>query len=1051
MLEGRGELASRAVLKRPPVVTRNEERQIFIERPRARRKPQEDSDKWLNSGGKKGSTEYWLNEHVGIRKRYGKCAPQDGGPPLRFMEFSILRDRADPKDDNSVTAWILGGTMGRDKTAAAGFTDTYGPSYVDSAPRKQAETQRGVLGGHARRRKASAKRADAAEAAAEHSNAAHSQVPPGALDLLAGHVDDGDGAGRRDGSGGRPGTPQPPPHAPPHSPQQQRQPRRQRPAYVATDEEHAQGQSVMALHTTDVNRRRIEGGAKFMSFMSEQSNGKAIELGSITSHKNGVKVVSSTGDFAEWHKRKPGERPFEEGDVVGFLRGGVISRRTKGARMLGVVSRRAVVEGSAPPKAERDDYDTVAYTGIVPIKVRRPAHPRSARPLGETQTQMQLGQNFALETGDVVVPSGRNDGTAVLLTSDAGAGAMAGGNSKRLGVVLEGCRWPKEEEATVSSSESASEDEIQLVTCAVTPPTETVAGGHASRHQGQCSWLRASVIWAVVTALLTVGAVLIIAVWVLPAMVKDDTERPPTPPPNQNNYGPGPDAFEISFSASTAVDDDDNTNFNSGTVGDTYRPSLQGGSGKGGGGGGEQQRYEEGEEEELPRWHEFLGRYVKTAQQCGGAAVYAKVEPRREACIPFPTDTAEDDGSSSNGILGSSSSSRRRSSSGGGYSCRNGVQVPQAFLYRKNLPAPAEDKELCVAAAKALNLTLGMANEYDTASNSTQPARKPSLEWPPGTGHLLCSTCAPPVFAGDYGVKGCFKWTSGDKKDFAFFSSGSCDLNPDTQEKIKYEYVQQRPSAAATAAAAARAPDGYWAVGVGSAMDRTKMDCANDCHQPQVFASRAFDRVGDSFADAVAETSAVASEAAVPAAAPGPWVSGGCENAYSPSSIWCSGHWDECSTEPGALCAPIETQTLCTSCGGSGGGGEWSRDRWGEWLLWDNEKAEPQNCPVPADAIHGRYCEETPISTAGGLGLNATWAGAKKQKKAGVQTVNICHRIQNIDLHDEDLQTQYGFTTDHHDGPIYCAQCTGVTVRDYGVDPASANWVATKRIRMTPV
>lgn len=81
--------------------------------------------------------------------------------------------------------------------------------------------------------------------------------------------------------------------------------------------------------------------------------------------------------------------------------------------------------------------------------------------------------------------------------------------------------------------------------------------------------------------------------------------------------------------------------------------------------------------------------------------------------------------------------------------------------------------------------------------------------------------------------------------------------------------------------------------------------------------------------------------------------------------------------------------------------------------------------------------------------MNATWAGAKK--KAGVQTVNICHRIQNIDLHDEDLQTQYGFTTDHHDCPIYCAQCKGVTVRDYSVDPASANWVATKRIRMTPV
>ena len=40
-------------------------------------------------------------------------------------------------------------------------------------------------------------------------------------------------------------------------------------------------------------------------------------------------------------------------------------------RLLGVISRRAVIEGSAPAKEERDDYDTVAYTGIVPVRVRR--------------------------------------------------------------------------------------------------------------------------------------------------------------------------------------------------------------------------------------------------------------------------------------------------------------------------------------------------------------------------------------------------------------------------------------------------------------------------------------------------------------------------------------------------------------------------------------------------------------------------------------------------------------------------------------------------------
>jgi hypothetical protein len=98
MLEGRGELASKAPSQRPNEITQHDvhTRQIFIERPRRRRRGP-GVDKWLNSGGKKGSTEHMLDEQVGIIKRYGKIRRRGGGggggdgspAELKFVEFSL--------------------------------------------------------------------------------------------------------------------------------------------------------------------------------------------------------------------------------------------------------------------------------------------------------------------------------------------------------------------------------------------------------------------------------------------------------------------------------------------------------------------------------------------------------------------------------------------------------------------------------------------------------------------------------------------------------------------------------------------------------------------------------------------------------------------------------------------------------------------------------------------------------------------------------------------------------------------------------------------------
>lgn len=148
-------------------------------------------------------------------------------------------------------------------------------------------------------------------------------------------------------------------------------------------------QTVLPMVIED-NRRGDEPDRPFLSFKSH-----GVELGAIEQHGHGVQLRSRSGDFAECHPREEGEAPFEEGDVVGFIvkeRGAMcITRVTTGAKMVGVISRRAIVQGKTPLPAEQHLYDTVAYMGQVPVKVRG-----------------------SVSSGTFVVPSGRHDGTAVV-------------------------------------------------------------------------------------------------------------------------------------------------------------------------------------------------------------------------------------------------------------------------------------------------------------------------------------------------------------------------------------------------------------------------------------------------------------------------------------------------------------------------------------------------------------------------------------------------------------------------------------------------------------
>jgi hypothetical protein len=170
-------------------------------------------------------------------------------------------------------------------------------------------------------------------------------------------------------------------------------------------EEQKPATAVVDVRMAAPTEPRGEAKAKFMSF---QVSGSQLELGAIVRQGAGVTLESAQGDFAEWHRRSDGEQPFQEGDVIGFDRRGLISRRTAGATMLGVISRKAVVEGSAPPAHERGGYDTVAYCGVVPVRVQR------THAGGSTACECDFSfSTSGPAVGDVLVPSGNNDGVAV--------------------------------------------------------------------------------------------------------------------------------------------------------------------------------------------------------------------------------------------------------------------------------------------------------------------------------------------------------------------------------------------------------------------------------------------------------------------------------------------------------------------------------------------------------------------------------------------------------------------------------------------------------------
>lgn len=130
----------------------------------------------------------------------------------------------------------------------------------------------------------------------------------------------------------------------------------------------------------------------YISFYDQNGN----SVGAIESNGNNGVTYNTTGaDFAEMLPAASDQENYRAGDLVG-VQGGTISKSTAGAEQLLVVTGQAGLLGNATANQNHGKKVPVTFVGQVPVKVRGP-----------------------VQSGDLIVASGRNDGTARAVAAKA--------------------------------------------------------------------------------------------------------------------------------------------------------------------------------------------------------------------------------------------------------------------------------------------------------------------------------------------------------------------------------------------------------------------------------------------------------------------------------------------------------------------------------------------------------------------------------------------------------------------------------------------------------
>lgn len=166
--------------------------------------------------------------------------------------------------------------------------------------------------------------------------------------------------------------------------------------YVASivNEEPTQGGDVLALSVQPINP---DASSNFITFFGGGGAVGAID----GTGAGGVSYKSGSADLAEWFPNRVGESHVAAEVVT--LRAGEVSKDMTAAGQAFVISTAPFLVGNDRPDAENGARSLVALMGQVPVKV-----------VGTVQA------------GELLVPSGQNDGKARVLRADDGALPIVG-------------------------------------------------------------------------------------------------------------------------------------------------------------------------------------------------------------------------------------------------------------------------------------------------------------------------------------------------------------------------------------------------------------------------------------------------------------------------------------------------------------------------------------------------------------------------------------------------------------------------------------------------
>ena len=108
----------------------------------------------------------------------------------------------------------------------------------------------------------------------------------------------------------------------------------------------------------------------------------------------GVQYSSGSEDYAEYLERLATEQDMESGEIVAVV-GGKLTRNTHDAQMLKVISHAPAVLGNMPQPDVADLYEKVAFLGQVNVRI-----------------------TGAVNAGDYIIPSGKNDGFGIAIAPE---------------------------------------------------------------------------------------------------------------------------------------------------------------------------------------------------------------------------------------------------------------------------------------------------------------------------------------------------------------------------------------------------------------------------------------------------------------------------------------------------------------------------------------------------------------------------------------------------------------------------------------------------------